>query len=70
MAVKTVPQSASNVAPDQLIYELTVIVNDLSAKLLALEQKLDLDGGVTDADYESTVGTSDTIAFSETGTPT
>lgn len=69
MAVVTVSQSTANAANDSLAYELAVIVNALQAELAALATKLDADAGVTDTDYNTVIGDTNTISFRETGTP-
>lgn len=66
MAEVSVPQSAANAAPGSALYELAVLVNAQAAAINALLAKLDLDAGVTDADYASEIGTMDTLTFSGT----
>ncbi|WP_425153962.1 hypothetical protein [Candidatus Palauibacter sp.] len=71
MTVVTVSaSSAAGATDDGAIYELTKLVNTLSENLSAAMAKLDADGGVTDTDYESLYGGTDTIEFRETGAPT
>lgn len=65
-----VTQGGGNVASDSAFYELVAQYNDLAEKFEALLQKLDADDGITDTDYESTVGESKKILFRETGAPT
>lgn len=65
-----VSQSSTSAAGGDAFAELVAQYNDLAAKFEALLQKLDNDGGITDTDYESSVGESKKILFRETGAPT
>ena len=69
MAVRTVNASTANAADGSFIYELAGIVNDIVAAINVITAQLDADAGVTDTDYAANVGTLDTIATKELGTP-
>lgn len=56
-------------APNSPLAEVIAQYNDLAAKFETLLEKLDADAGVTDADYESTVGLTKRIVLAS-GAPT
>jgi hypothetical protein len=67
----TVQPSAANLGtPNSALTELVARYNDLAAKYEALLAKLDADAGVTDTDYEATVGGAKRVLFAGTGAPT
>lgn len=59
----------ASIVPESPLYELVAGFNDLIDKYEALLAKLDSDTGITDTDYESTVGGSRKLVFSEIGEP-
>lgn len=69
MAERKVTPSATSAADGSLVGELVAIVNSLSTKINALTAKLDLDAGVTDVNYASTIGTADTLSYRGINTP-
>lgn len=48
--------SAANAGPRSLLYEVVAQYNALATKFETLLEKLDVDAGVTDTDYESGIG--------------
>lgn len=69
MAVREVSASAANAAEGSALEAACALVNDLQAELAALATKLDADAGVSDTDYGTVIGNTDTISFRETGEP-
>ena len=66
----TVQASAANMGtPGCALTELTAQYNARAAKFETLMEKLDADGGVTDANYESTVGLTKRVVYAATGAP-
>lgn len=71
MAQVSVNPTAINAASNSsnLVAQLVKMVNAQAAAINALTAKLDLDAGVTDDDYATTVGTMDTLVYSVGTTP-
>jgi len=71
MAVRKASASAANASNDSALWVLAELVNQLATAVNALTAKIDADAGDTggDNDYASTIGTMDTFAFRESGTP-
>lgn len=70
MALSDVNVTKSSANMNEALSELTAQYNLLAAKFETLLEKLDGDAGITDTNYESTVGLTKRIVFRETGAPT
>jgi hypothetical protein len=68
--IKVQASSANMGTPGCALTELTAQYNALAAKFETLMEKLDGDGGITDTNYEATVGLTKRVVFAATGAPT
>lgn len=71
MAVRTIEDyGVKKVDSSNPITALVAVVNQLATGMNTLTAKLNADGGVTDTNYDTAVGTIDTLAVRSGQTPT